>query len=198
MIFGGILCSFLGATDFLYIPEYWNPPFLFDLLNRIGFSIEDIVLWFFIGGVVAVLYEYTIGQRLDRIKKRDQFHLGVIAVFMLLYFGLEIFFPLYTILNLAFACAVAAIFAFLFRRDLRKQIIISGFLFMSLYVILFNIFLTIFPEFINHFYNHNNLLGIYFLRLPIEEFLISFSGGMMWSILYEYTLGYKTVKLKHS
>ena len=196
MLFSGVLCSYLGATDFLYIPEYWNPPFLFNLMNHFGFSIEDIILWFFIGGIIAVLYEYVLGQHLIKIKGRSHFHLGVIVIFMILYFGLELIFPKYTILNLAFACTSAGVFGFLFRKDLFIQVMFSGVLFMALYVFLFNIFLAVFPEFINKFYSHSNLLGIYFLNLPIEEFMISFGGGMMWSVLYEYTLGYKTGGLK--
>lgn len=196
MVFSGVLCALVAATDFLYIPEYWNPPFFFDLIHHIGVSLEDPFDWFFVGGVIAALYEYLLGKRLRRVKNRDHIHLGTIAIFVLFYFGLEMPFPHYTILNLAVACAAAALFGVIQRRDLCRQVFSSGLLFMALYVVLFQIFLALFPEFINRYYNHQYLIGIFILHLPIEEFLISFSGGMLWSILYEYTLGYKTVNTR--
>ena len=45
-----------GLTEPLFVPEYWNPPSLFDLAQRTGFDIESIIFSFAIGGIGAVLY----------------------------------------------------------------------------------------------------------------------------------------------
>ena len=38
------------------LPEYWNPPSLFELAQRTGFDIESLIFSFAIGGIGAVLY----------------------------------------------------------------------------------------------------------------------------------------------
>jgi len=45
-----------GLTEPLFVPEYWNPPSLFELAQRTGFDIESIIFSFAIGGIGAVLY----------------------------------------------------------------------------------------------------------------------------------------------
>src|SRR3989344_3684010 len=49
--------SLLGLTEPLFVPEYWNPPSLFDLAHRTGFDIESLIFSFAIGGIAVVLYE---------------------------------------------------------------------------------------------------------------------------------------------
>ena len=46
----------LGLTDPLFVPEYWNPPSLFDLARRTGFDLESLIFSFAIGGVAVGLY----------------------------------------------------------------------------------------------------------------------------------------------
>lgn len=45
-----------GLTEPLFVPEYWNPPTLFDLAQRTGFDLESLIFCFGIGGVSSVLY----------------------------------------------------------------------------------------------------------------------------------------------
>src|SRR5665647_974093 len=45
-----------GLTEPLFVPEYWNPPTLFDLAQRTGFDLESLIFTFGIGGVGSVLY----------------------------------------------------------------------------------------------------------------------------------------------
>ena len=41
-----------GLTEPLFVPEYWNPPSLFELARRTGFDIESIIFSFAIGGII--------------------------------------------------------------------------------------------------------------------------------------------------
>lgn len=53
-------CSVLTApfalTEPLFVPEYWNPPSLFDLAHRTGFDTESLVFSFVIGGLAVAGY----------------------------------------------------------------------------------------------------------------------------------------------
>ena len=46
MIFAGLLGAAIGSTGSLYMPQYWNPPTIGNLLGRYGVSLEDILLGF--------------------------------------------------------------------------------------------------------------------------------------------------------
>jgi Lycopene cyclase len=66
-------------------------------------------------------------------------------------------------------------------------------IFTALYLALFAYFLLLYPDFIQRYYNLPNLLGIYIFRIPIEEPMFAASGGLVWSVAYEYIQGYRFV-----
>lgn len=45
-----------GLTEPIFVPEYWNPPSLFELAQRTGFDIESVIFAFALSGVGAALY----------------------------------------------------------------------------------------------------------------------------------------------
>ncbi|MCB1091796.1 MAG: hypothetical protein KDL87_09710, partial [Verrucomicrobiae bacterium] len=67
MIWSSLFTMPFGLTEPLFVPEYWNPPSLFDLAQKTGFDLESLVFCFAIGGVGAVLY--------DLITRRKQIEL---------------------------------------------------------------------------------------------------------------------------
>jgi len=44
------LTALFGLTEPRFVPEYWNPPSLFDLAQCTGFDIESLIFCFGIGG----------------------------------------------------------------------------------------------------------------------------------------------------
>lgn len=50
-----------SLTGPLFIPEYWNPPTLFNLSATIGVDIESLIFSFAIGGIASVFYEAIFG-----------------------------------------------------------------------------------------------------------------------------------------
>lgn len=59
-----------GLTEPIFVPEYWNPPSLFELAQKTGFDIESFIFSFAIGGIAAVLYNIIM-------HKLDRFHLVI-------------------------------------------------------------------------------------------------------------------------
>jgi len=55
--------SLLGLSEPIFVPEYWNPPSLFELAQRTGFDIESFIFCFAIGGIGVVFYNAV--TRLD-------------------------------------------------------------------------------------------------------------------------------------
>jgi hypothetical protein len=185
----------LGFTEILYVPEYWNPPSIFNLIERVGFGIEDFLFCFFAGGIAAVVFEVFKKQKLKKKGFSHRLHFGPYILMLSLHFILEWFFPAMTIYNVALSILVASAYIAYMRRDLIIQIIYGGLFFASLYWFLFLIFRQLFPNYINTYYSHANLLQINIFGIPIEEVMIAFAIGTFWSVLYEYIFSYKTKKI---
>ncbi len=64
----------LGLTEPLFVPEYWNPPTLFDLAQMTGFDIESLIFCFSIGGIATVLYEMAVPVRHVPMKQDEKHH----------------------------------------------------------------------------------------------------------------------------
>ena len=83
-----------GLTEPLFVPEYWNPPSLFDLAQTTGFDLESLVFCFAIGGVGSVLYNVLTRQRpqtmplLEREPPRHRWHRAALFVPIMTFIGL--------------------------------------------------------------------------------------------------------------
>ncbi len=52
----GAVTALTGFAEPLFIPDYWNPPTLFDLGQRTGFDIESFVFNFSAGFNATAIY----------------------------------------------------------------------------------------------------------------------------------------------
>jgi hypothetical protein len=53
-----------ALTEFLFYPDYWDPKVLFDLVERIGFGIEDVLFVVGLGWLTAGIYPAVTGRTL--------------------------------------------------------------------------------------------------------------------------------------
>ncbi len=200
MLFVGVIGIFASFTDVLYIPEYWDPAFIFKplLLPMLGLhvTLEDTLFGFFLAGIAAATYFLLEGKTLRRnIHSHHNFILAF-AVFTLLFFGLEKFFPGATIYNHVFAFVVASFIVMMQRRDLIRQILLSGIFVTIYYFSMFKLMDAITGDFLAATkYDLTNLSGYYVWGAPIEELLFPLGVGMFCSVVYEYLLNFKTVAL---
>ena len=178
------------------IPSYWDPEMLFDLGRWTGvLGIEDLFYIFFIGGGAACLYEYVSHHKISE-KRTYRPHLLSLIVCASVFIVLAHFLP-YNILYSNVIATMCGVFVLWFqRRDLIYHSFVGGLVFLFLYVIGYEIFLVIFPGFIQNAYSLNNLSGVFLFGLPLEEFLYAFSSGMLLAPLYEYVHGEKCIKEK--
>src|SRR3989339_24114 len=72
MLWASILTAPFGLTEPIFVPEYWNPPSLFNLAQRTGFDIESLVFCFGIGGVGAVLYNALTRKHLVPMNHQER------------------------------------------------------------------------------------------------------------------------------
>jgi len=200
MIFGSLITMPLGLTEPLFVPEYWNPPSLFNLAATTGFDIESFIFTFSIGGIAVVLYEIFFKAKHKKISKyemhgkRHRFHLlallSPVIVFLALYLLTNLN-PIYSGIIAMFTGGFAAV---LCRPDLKTKVLAGGFLFLLLYFAGFLIFNFLYGKGVEQIWNLSAISGILILGIPIEELLFALSFGMMWSSIYEHIKWYKIIK----
>ena len=197
MFFVSLFTMPLGLTEPLFVPEYWNPPSLFNLAATTGFDIESLIFCFAIGGIGSVLYETIFKVKHLKISKHEtrakkhRFHALVLLSPIIIFLPLQLFANLNPIYSASISMFIGSIAAIFCRPDLKKKIIIGGILFLGLYFLFFLSFNIIYPYAIEKFWNLSAISGVLILGIPIEELLFAFTFGMLWASYYEHIKWFK-------
>jgi hypothetical protein len=180
-----------GLTEPLFVPEYWNPPSLFDLAQRTGFDLESLIFTFAIGGVAAVLYSVLTRRGARIVPSREmhkplhRHHYKALAApfiaFPVLY--LLPWNPIYA--GIA-AMAIGALATMLCRPDLKTKTWIGGLLFLGYYAIFLLGLEWTAPGYIARVWNLAALSGVLVFGMPLEELLWAVAFGLYWSGVYEH------------
>jgi len=183
--------SLLGLTEPIFVPEYWNPPSLFDLAQRTGFDLESLIFCFAIGGLGALGYDALAGRALapvpehERHAGRHRFHrLALAAPFVA-------FAPLYLLPWNPIYAGIAALFIgglanVVCRPDLMRKTLLGGALFTGLYAIFMVLLIVAAPGYVERVWNLAALSGLGVGAIPLEELAFGFGFGMYWAGIYEH------------
>ncbi len=189
---GTFISAPLALTSLLFVPQYWTPPSLFDLDQKIRVGIEDFLWAAAVGGIASVVAEILLKERLSVIRKAARKrHFAPFVVVVVVFLALEFWHPGKTIYDTIIAFAIGAVVIAYLRSDLIPTMLTGALSFTALYFALFLIFLFLYPSFVQRYYNIPHLLGIYIAGVPIEELLFAGTGGAIWSVAYEYVQGYR-------
>ncbi len=189
---GTLISAPMALTSLLFVPEYWTPPSLFDLDQKIRVGIEDVLWAAAVGGIASVVAEILLKEKLSIIRKAARRrHFAPFVVLIVVFLALEFWHPGKTIYNTIIAFAMGAVVIAFLRSDLISTMLVGALSFTALYFALFLIFLFLYPGFFQRYHNIPNLLGIYIAGVPIEELLFAGTGGAIWSVAYEYVQGYR-------
>ena len=183
--------TLFGLTEPIFVPEYWNPPSLFELAQRSGFDIESLIFSFALGGIGTVLYDALAGRDLvpasAELRHASRHRLHRLA--LLLPFG--VFVPLYFLpwnpIYAVLACLVlGAIASNLCRPELRRKSFVGGLLFLALYAVFMLGLKWFAPGYIVAVWNLSALRGGLLYGIPTEELLFGFAFRLYWSGVYEH------------
>jgi len=183
--------SLLGLSEPLFVPEYWNPPSLFDLAQRTGFDLESLIFCFAIGGIGAVLYNAVSDRGVRPMDERERdasihrFHRLALAAPFIVYPALYFlpWNPIYPgIVALAFGGAANV----LCRPDLARNTLVGGVLFLAFYAAFMVLLLVSAPGYIERVWNLPVLSGVLLGGIPLEELAFGFSFGLYWAGVYEH------------
>jgi len=189
---GTLISAPMALTSILFVPQYWTPPSLFDLDQKIRVGIEDVLWAAAVGGIASVVAEIFLKERLSALRKGiRRRHFAPFIVVVVVFIVLQLWHPGKTIYNTIIAFAIGAVVIAVLRSDLIPTMLTGALSFTALYFVLFLMVLLLYPDFVKYFYNIPHLLGKYVLGVPIEELLFAGTGGAIWSVAYEYVQGYR-------
>ena len=190
--------ALFGVTEPIFVPEYWNPPSLFELAQRTGFDIESFIFCFAIGGIGAVLYNTLTGQDLvpvsaaEKQQLRHRFHPVAIAAPFVLF--IPLYFLSWNAIYPALIClVVGAVAAVVCRPDLKWKTFIGGAPFLIFYTIFMLGLKWFAPGYIEQVWNLTVLSGLLIYGIPLEELLFGFAFGLYWTGVYEHFTWNKSV-----
>jgi hypothetical protein len=174
------------------IPGYWAPHTLFNLGEKTGgYSIEDILFMFFVGGIASSIYEVVFRKKLPnkKVKNLKNGHALFLAAVCTAIFS-KLFYINDIYLLMAFNIS-GTFFVLLQRKDLVRHSFYGGILTLLVYIFAFLLMLLVFPDLIKDIYHLQLTSGVHYLGIPLEEYLYAFSFGLLWAPLYEYEHGSK-------
>ena len=190
-----------GFAEPLFIPDYWNPPTLFDLGQRTGFDIESFVFNFSAGFNATAIYGAMRMHCGDTegwpwptgTVFRDRYHRLTLAVFPLVFIGLAVV----TNMNAVYVTMVAVSAGFLAtclaRPDLIRLIIVSGLMFTGLYFAFFLAFNAVYPGYLDQVWNLGALSGVMILGVPLEEVVFALAYGLIVACFAEHFFAWMSV-----
>lgn len=190
-----------GFTEPFFVPEYWNPPSLFDLARKTGFDIESFIFAFAVGGLAVVIYEWIFKIRhksvapAETLKPRHKYHKLALIFGPALFLFLVVFTDLNPIYSAFIALMGGGIFAWYCRPDLKKKMVVSAFIFFALYSVYFLTLIALYPGYVEKVWNLEVLSGILLVGIPLEELMYAFGLGFLWSSYYEHFMWRKLKNL---
>lgn len=192
MRWGTLIAAPLALTSVLFVPQYWIPPSLFDLDQKIRVGIEDFLWAAAVGGIASVIGEIWLREKLTAIRKlRHKRHYGPFILIVVVFVVLEVWHKNKTMDNTIISFALGAFVLAYLRRNLIPLMFHGTASFTILYFALFSCVLSLYPQFVQRYYNLGDLLGVFIHGVPIEELLFAATGGAIWSVAYEYVFGYR-------
>jgi hypothetical protein len=193
MITMSMLFAIIGLfSEYLWwTKDWWRPQTITGTL----IGIEDLIFGFVSGGIAAVLYEELFKKRIYKYKSGDHnLTTALIIISSYLIFSL-IFYILK--LNSFIATTVTYIITggilIFLRKDLIWDAILTGLCFVVSSIPIFLLLTYFSPNFIDKTWLWQNLSGIRFLEIPIEDLIWFFLAGFSIAPIYLY---WKNKKLR--
>jgi hypothetical protein len=189
-----------AATEFLFYPSYWRPKFLFDLADRIGFGIEDVLFVTSLGALTSTLYPFAArrtaepprapGPRLSLVRRAViPLVAALVATGILHALGVPMIYGCCVIMAGVTAAILSA------RRDLILPALAGAVLTTLVYGALCLAFAALIPGIFDLAWNTEKFSNVFVLGVPLEELLYAASTGSVGTVFYPYVTGARFVRV---
>lgn len=178
-------------TEFMFYPDYWDPPFLFDAAEKFGFGLEDFLFVAALGAMSIGLFPALARRQLQRFKPQatPQAFLKIVLLAGLALLAAAIgwaagFPAIYTIVVIMIAIPSFVLLAS--RSDLWRYACMNGATSLIAYAAACMALELILPGTFERYWHTDKLLNVFVGPLPVEELLYGFSAGFAAAVIYPY------------
>lgn len=174
----------IGSSYFLWTQDWWRPMTVTGTIV----GVEDFIFGFAIGGILIAGYEFFLQKELV---ESDKFSDGWSRTRMVLTLFLGSFFVTYTVsgfpswLSWSISSILGAMLIVYYRRDLLKASLGTGLIAFTYSIVGYQILLLYNPDFVQQTYLLDQLSGMLWLGVPIEEYIWFFTSGLLVGPYYE-------------
>lgn len=187
-----------ATTEWLFYPEYWAPKFLFDLADRIGFGIEDVLLLVglaaFTSTAYAVAFRRTVVPGVSGARPWKRMAGGIVAVLGVaaLLLGLDV-----PILYASVAAMVSTtVLVLVLRSDLVIPSVLGAGVSVVIYFGLCLLFEALVPgAAVERIWKPSVFLEGRLLGVPLDEILYGLGAGFAGTAFPAWALGLRFVPL---
>ncbi|WP_437992049.1 lycopene cyclase domain-containing protein [Sorangium sp. So ce145] len=190
-----------AATERLFYPRYWAPKFVFDLADRIGFGIEDVLFVVGLSGFSSTVYAVVFRRApvpcaaQGAPRARPWLRAGVVialalaAAWALVAAGVPVLYAAVAAMT-AFAAALVGA-----RRDLLVPALLGALLSAALYLGLCLVFAALVPGVFERTWRPSVLLpGRALLGVPLDEVLYGLGAGFAATVFPAWAFGFRYAK----
>ncbi|MDZ4725716.1 MAG: lycopene cyclase domain-containing protein [Leptospira sp.] len=183
-------------TEFLFYPSYWEPKFLWNLVNLIGFGIEDIIFVIGLSAFSSSSFAVTFQKKLTPCSKgilnSNQILISIFILYLITIF-LFIKFKIHLIFGAPILMLGSGIFMILRRSDLLFPGIFGGLITMTVYSLLCFALLQIYPSIFELTWHTEKFLNTKIFHIPLEELIYAFSSGFIATLFYPYVFSFRYI-----
>ncbi len=185
-------------TERLFYPEYWRPKFLFDLVNVIGFGIEDILFVTALAAFASMGWYWLTKRGFEgsepgmvrRIVGPLVVCFGLVAVAAIA--GVAM---IYAAPAIMFVCGAAVCVV---RSDLWGHALGGAALTTVVYGGVCGVLMLVIPSVFELDWNTDKFLNLFVLGIPVEELLYGSASGFVATVFYPFVRGAKVVPLNEA
>jgi len=195
MLFMSFIVGILSVATSYYwwTIDWWRPLTLTG--TKVG--VEDFIMGFAGGGIMATIYEVVFKRAL--YKRKLHHHIGG-GITILLILAQATSWLIYNIGLTSFwassiAMVLVATIMLVIRKDLFMNAILSGALMLLVSLMFYCVIILLAPEWIHQTYL-SGLSGFRLAGIPVEEFVFWFLAGLVFGPFYEYWQGEKLKRMR--
>jgi hypothetical protein len=186
-------------TERLFYPEYWSPKFLFDLIDVLGFGLEDLLFVAGLGAFTATAYPFAFRRRpVPREGDRPRpFARGLALIGAAIgatLLGIAAHVP--AIYSAPAAMLAGAGFVIARRPDLLSAGLLGGVVSTLVYGAICLVYAAILPGVFDRVWHTEVFLDRFILGVPLEELVYGFGAGASAAVVFPWAFGERFVYIR--
>jgi lycopene cyclase-like protein len=182
-----------APTERLFYPTYWSPRFLFDLITKIGFGLEDLIFLAGLAAFTTTAYPFAFRRALVPLgppsaRRALARTAALVALALAVALGL-VALGVHILYASAVGMACATLAAVAARPDLLAPSLLGGLVSTLIYAALCLLYEALLPGVFRRVWHTERLLGRFVLGVPLEELLYGWTAGAVAAAFVPYAFG---------